>query len=224
MKSLTMTDRLAIAVSLLLIAGAAWIALKGPTTPIPVHFDLSGKADRFGSRYELAGVLAFLGVLNVIVAFLTGQQVKAATDPVRQKALRRGQMLSISIMAVVSVMICWASLGPQASEGVFSPTITSYFLSGISLLLGAVLGKVGPNAFIGVKTPWAYKSRLAWDKSNRLAGRLMFWIGVAGLIATPFGPQPVTSILIVVGILGAALWAVIESWRVWRTDPEAHSF
>ena len=35
--------------------------------------------------------------------------------------------------------------------------------------LGALLGRVGPNPWVGVRTPWAYKSRTAWDRSNRLA-------------------------------------------------------
>lgn len=220
----SLTNRLAMAVSTLIFAGAAWIALKGPTAPIPLHFDISGQADRFGSRYELAGVFAFLGVLNLIVTFLTGHQAKAATDPVRRKALGQGQFVSMMIMAAVAVMVAWASLGPQAADGRFAIIGSVFLLSGVNLLLGAVLGKVGPNAFIGVKTPWAYKSRLAWDKSNRLAGRLMFWLGIAGLIALPFVPAGPLITLIVIAMMGVALACVIESWRVWRTDPEAQNF
>ena len=224
MKAMSITDRLALAVSVLIFAGSAWVALKGPAAPVPLHFDLSGQADRYGSRYELAAVLGALGVLNLIVAFLTGQQAKAATDPVRRKALQNGQLVSVVIMAGVAALIGWASLGPQAADGQHALKGTAFFLSAISLLMGAVLGKVGPNAFIGVKTPWAYKSRLAWDKSNRLAGRLMFWIGVAGLVAAPFAPTALTVSFLITGLIGAAVWSIYESWRVWRTDPEAQSF
>jgi len=220
----TLNTRLALAVSLLIFAGSAWIALKGPTTPIPMHFDLNGQANRFGDRNELALVLGGLGVLNLVVTFLTGHQVKSATDDVRRKALASGQLFSVVIMAGVAVMLVWSALGPQAASGQLNTAVTVFFLSAVSILMGAILGKVGPNAFIGVKTPWAYKSRLAWDKSNRLAGRLMFWLGVAGMVALPFAPANVLTIVLVVAMLAAAALSVFESWRVWRNDPEAQTF
>lgn len=220
----TLNTRLALAVSLLIFAGSAWIALKGPTTPVPLHFDFQGNADRFGSRTELALTLGGLGLINLVVACLTAHQAKAATDPVRRKALANGQLVSVLIMAGVALMIAWAALGPQAASGQYNMVSSALFLSGISILLGAVLGKVGPNAFIGVKTPWAYKSRLAWDKSNRLAGRLMFWLGVAGLVAALWVPANILTGALVIGLLGAAGLSVFESWRVWRNDPEAQSF
>ncbi|WP_297800591.1 SdpI family protein [uncultured Brevundimonas sp.] len=224
MKSMSLYDRLAFAVSLMILAGAAWVALKGPTTPIPMHFDFSGNVDRYGSRTELATVLGGLGVLNIFVALLTGHQARSATDPIRKKALANGQLMSVLIMAAVAVMVSWSSLGPTAAGGTINPSITSAFISGVSLLCGAMMGKVGPNPFIGVKTPWAYRSRLAWDKANRLAARLLFWFGLAGLIATPFAPQPQLLSIVVGAMLISAAWATFESWRVWRNDPEAQPF
>ena len=98
------------------------------------------------------------------------------------------------------------------------------FLAFILLITGAILGRVGPNPFIGVKTPWAYKSRLAWERSNRLAGRLMFWLGAASLIASPFIAQPAGLIGLIAAVLIAAVWSAVESWRVWRTDPDRQPF
>jgi uncharacterized membrane protein len=77
---------------------------------------------------------------------------------------------------------------------------------------------------VGVRTPWTYKSRLAWDRSNRLAGRLLFLIGLAGLVSAPWAVQPLALIALIVAILVAAVWSVIESWRVWRTDPDRQPF
>lgn len=224
MKSINAIDRLAIAVSILILAAAAWVALYGPTTPVPLHFNTSGEADRYGSRLELAAILATVGVLNMVVSCFTSHQSKHAADPVRSKSLRNGQLMSVLIMAAVAVMIGWTSLGPQAATGTNNMSVTLAFVSAICVLAGAMLGKVGPNPFIGVKTPWAYKSRLAWDKSNRLAGRLLFILGLIGLAASPFAPQPVATVAFVISILGAAAWSVHESWRVWRNDPEAQSF
>ena len=224
MKNPTLADTAAAIVSLLILTGAVWIAIYGPETPIPVHFDAAGQANRYGSRYELAATLAGLALLNLLVGWMTGRQAESVADPVRRKGLQRGQWLSILIMGAVAVFVAWASLGPAAASGVSPPGGAMAFLGFIFLITGAALGRVSPNPFIGVKTPWAYKSRLAWDRSNRLAGRLMFWLGAAGLIASPFAPQPAGMITLLAAVLIAAVWSGFESWRVWRTDPDRQPF
>lgn len=224
MKNPTLADTAAAIVTLLILTGAAWIAIYGPEIPIPVHFDAAGQADRYGSRYEVAAVLAGLAFLNLLVAWMTGRQAETVADPVRRKGLQRGQWLSILIMGAVCAFIAWASLGPAAASGVSHPGVAMAFTAFILLITGAILGRVSPNPFIGVQTPWAYKSRLAWDRSNRLAGRLMFWLGAAGLIASPFAPQPAGMFTLIAAVLIAAGWSVFESWRVWRTDPERQAF
>lgn len=82
---------------------------------------------------------------------------------------------------------------------------------------------MGPNALVGVRTPWTYASRLAWDKANRLAGRLFFWFGLLGFAAAPLVPQPAGMRAVVVATIAIAALAVFESWRVWRDDPERRS-
>ena len=62
------------------------------------------------------------------------------------------------------------------------------------------------------------------DRSNRLAGRLFFWIGLGLILAAPIAPQPAASIAMPVVILVAAIWPVFESWRVWRSDPDRQPF
>lgn len=224
MNRLTLADTAAGIVSLLILTGAAWVAIYGPVAPIPLHFDSAGQADRYGGRHELAIVLAVLAGLNLLVAWMVGRQANSVTEPIRQKGLRRGQWLSIIIMAAIAAFIGWTSLGPAALSGSTPPGGAMVFLAFVMLITGATVGRVPPNPFIGVKTPWAYKSRLAWDRSNRLAGRLFFWLGALGLIASPFAPQPAAVFALIAGVLIAAAWSVFESWRVWRTDPERQPF
>jgi uncharacterized membrane protein len=90
--------------------------------------------------------------------------------------------------------------------------------------VGAFLGRVGPNVAVGVRTPWTFKSRLAWEKSNRLAGRLFSLLGLIGIVAAPFAPQPAGMMTLIGGVSVAALWSVLESWRVWRADPDRQPF
>ena len=94
------------------------------------------------------------------------------------------------------------------------------FLALIMLATGVFLGKTGPNPFVGVRTFWSLRSRLALDRSNRLLGRLWFWLGLAGLAAAPLAPEPLGTMALIILIMGTVAAAVVESWRVWRSDPD----
>ncbi|MNS80009.1 hypothetical protein D3C72_1136760 [compost metagenome] len=118
----------------------------------------------------------------------------------------------------------WTILGHGASQAAPSLTMSAALMSLLFAVMGAFMGRVAPNPIVGVRTPWAYKSRLAWDRSNRLAGRLFFWLGLLGLITAPLAPQPLGFSLLIVGVLIAAGWSVFESWRVWRADPDRQPF
>ena len=202
---------------------ALWIAVNGPTGPVPVHFGLDGRPDRYGDRNEVAALLLFLAGLTAVVAGSMGWYAARSDDPSRRRGLRSGQLVALVSLTGVAIFSAWTTLAATGGE-ILEPAVS---MAGVGLLIaaiGAFLGRVGPNPFVGVRTPWSYKSRLAWDRSNRLAGRLFFWIGLTGVLAAPLAPQPVGTIGLVVAILIAAVWSAAESWRVWRADPDRQPF
>lgn len=214
-------DALTLAVSVALIGGAAWIALFGPTSALPVHFGIDGRPDRWGDRYEVAALIGGLGLLNAIVGTLTSLARRRSPDPARRRQLGVNQLVTAVAMGGTGVFGATMSLGAAGEIAAPAP------MAGLALLflaIGAFMGRVGANPAVGVRTPWSYKSRLAWERSNRLAGRCFFWLGLVGLIASPFAPQPLGLQILMGGVLLSALAAVVESWRVWRTDPERQPF
>lgn len=210
-----------------ILAGAAWLALKGPVGPLPMHFDATGQPDRWGDRRELAWLVAFLGAVLAATAGGLGWYAARSTDAARRRGLRLAQGLSLIIVGGLVPVIVWQILSAAhqpAAALAGGMGWSMALIGGVCLVTGAVLGRVAPNVAVGVRTPWTFKSRLAWEKSNRLAGRLMFWIGLASLVAVPFAPQPIGFWVAFAALMLAALAAVVESWRVWRTDPERQPF
>ncbi len=204
------------------LAYAIHVWLNGPTDPIPMHFGLNGEPDRWGDRTEAALLIGGLGFLNLVVSGGMGLAASRTDDPARARSLRFGQLVSLIAMVGVTALIAAISVG-----GLDPANGLQFHMAGLGLLfavIGGYMGKVGPNPFVGVRTPWTYKSRLAWDRSNRLAGRLMFWMGLLGLIGSAFAPQPLGLGLLVGAIILAAALSIFESWRVWRSDPERQPF
>ena len=220
---LSLLDVATIILTLVIATVAVWIAVKGPTGPVPVHFGIDGQPDRWGSRFEIVGVVGLMSLMAGLIGGGFGVVAARTAEPSRRRSMQIGQFVVLVATGLASLLIVRSSLAMDA--GAASPiTGAPGIMSLILVLVGAVLGRVSPNPFVGVRTPWNYKSRLAWDRSNRLGGRLLFWSGLAGLAMTPLLPMTWTMAVLVVLILGATTLTLFESWRVWRDDPDSQPF
>lgn len=208
-------------ISILIIGAGLGVLVAGPTELMPVHWNIQGEADGWAGREMVGLMIVALGLLNLLLAGGISLYAARAEDPARRRALRFGQLVILLTLTGVTLFSGGASLSGAVTIRTAVPMAG---LSLIFLLMGAFLGRVGPNPIVGVRTPWTYKSRLAWDRSNRLAGRLFFLIGLGGLASAPWAVQPFALIALIVAVLVAALWSVVESWRVWRTDPDRQPF
>ncbi|MBC1181906.1 DUF1648 domain-containing protein [Brevundimonas sp. WCHBH090558] len=225
-RRLNLADAVTALSVVLLAALATAVAIKGPAGPVPMHFDLQGRPDRWGDRLELAILLAGLAGLAALLGWGMGWAAARSEDPARTRGLRLGQWITAPLVAAVGAFLTWIMLRGADGAGPLEPEL-GWVMAGTGLLfavIGSVLGRVPPNIVAGVRTPWAFKSRLAWDRSKRLAGRLMFWIGLASLLAAPVSPQPAGLFVQMAAVLIAAFWSVVESWRVWRADPDRQPF
>lgn len=209
---------------LLAAAGQAavgiYIGRFGPTGPVPAHFGINGQVDRWGDRAQTALVVGGMALLTLLAGAAIGWSAeRAEADVARQRGLGVAQgVLIAATSGVTALQLALATLG---ADGVIDPARLSLLgLCVVFTLIGATVGKVAPNALVGVRTPWSLNSRLAWEKSNRLAGRLFFWGGLVGLFLAPFAPEPLGHQAAIGAVLLAAVACVFESWRVWRADPE----
>ena len=209
-----MKNRQAILCILLVVAtfaGTAWM-LPQLAISIPVHWDMGGHVDRMGNRIELflppvlmAALLALWPVLPVI-------------SPQRYGIDRFGQVwwfvcLAIhSAMAFMQVLLLSAASG----HGVDMARAVPAGLAVLFVLLGNVMGKVKPNFWLGIRTPWTLASERVWYATHRLAARSMTLAGVTGLVLVACNvPWMVTPVL-VASALWPAAWSLLYDRRLLR--------
>lgn len=201
-------------------AMALYIWRLGPLGPVPMHIGLNGEVDRWGDRTEAALVIGGIALVTLLAGWLQDVSIRLhAHDESKRRGLAWAQgLLVATTTAVCALMLALSHVGPDTSA-----LAGKFVLVGICALLagiGAFLGKIGPNAFVGVRTPWSLTSRLSWEKTHRLAGRLFFWGGLAGLVIVAVAPETIAHWFLGIGITLATVACVVESWRVWRADPE----
>jgi hypothetical protein len=206
------------------IAGAAlavWQA--APAGPMPLHFDFSGQVDRWGDRVQMALAIALTGAVAAGFALYCLMFQSHGRDPDGERfTYGLGRIVGLAVPGFAALLLTLAAFGQLRGGENGDAPFPRLMMAGMALLflgMGAFLGRAKPNPVIGVRTYWSLRSRLAWDKSNRLAGRLFVLVGIAGLIATPVAPLPYGFHAMMIGIIASGFVAAFESWRVWRDDP-----
>jgi uncharacterized membrane protein len=209
-------------VQLLVIAAmfgvAAWAWPQVPEK-VPVHWNLQGEVDRFGSKFE--GLL-LLPIMTLGIYFLL--LIVPLVDPGRvnyrnfMKAFNAIRISIVLFMSVIYGVMVSAALGVQVDMS----TAVLLAMAMLFVVLGNFLGKIRPNWFVGVRTPWTLSSKLSWDKTHRLAGWLFMLMGVL-FIVLAFA-QTIWVFIAVMTINALCLtWLVVYSYLVYCRDPHRTS-
>ena len=85
----TVLDALTALTVVALIALAIGVQVAGPTTPLPMHFDIHGQPDRWGDRSELSSVIGFMAFMAAITAGPMSWYAKRTPDAARRVCPRR---------------------------------------------------------------------------------------------------------------------------------------
>lgn len=204
----------------LVLISAMFLAavISWPSAPdqISVHWDFSGRPDRFGGKLEGLFLLPALA-LFVYVLMLYLPKV----DPGRANHTQFAGAYSTFRVAVVVLLAAVYGFTHLYYRGVeLDAVMVAAILSGgLFVVLGNSMGKLRPNWFVGIRTPWTLSSRLSWTRTHRLGGRLMVFAGVALLVSGLVGAPPLGVALAFFAALVCVLFLVVYSYLVWRSDP-----
>jgi uncharacterized membrane protein len=196
-----------------LASAAVW-----PMTPerIPVHWNLQGEVDRYGGKVEglLLLPLVALGIY-LLLTFLPRIDPGRANYERFRSAYLAIRFAILALLAVLHATFLLSALGYRLDVA----RIVFFAIGTLFLVLGNLMGKIRPNWFVGVRTPWTLSSKLSWTRTHRVAGWIMVLWGLvtyaAVLLPIPWGFAVFFSTI----VLGT-VWLVIYSYLVWRRDPD----
>jgi len=194
----------------LLMAVLLTVLLWTPEQVIPIHWNLAGRADGFGSKW-----VAFVFVVGMYALFL----VLPRFDPSRANYAQFAgayNLVRFALLVMLVVLLGGGALGLQSAGLLY------LLVGGLLVVTGSVLGKLRPNWFCGVRTPWTLSSKRSWVKTHRLGGWLMIVLGLAEIAAGALDPSSGGQILLVGGG-GVVVVTVAYSYIVWRDDPDRQS-
>ncbi len=138
---------------------------------VPMHFNLKGEVDRFGSKVEFLLLYLIVYLLFLGIYFLV-----PLIDPKRRIRLSQPgySKLFLSFIAAFMVFNFLHFLGARSSS--FKMGLLNFAIGLLMVLTGNYLPTLKPNYFVGIRTPWTLESERVWKKTHRLGG----WAFLAG--------------------------------------------
>lgn len=194
-------------------------ALIWPSAPdrIPIHWNAAGEVDGYGGKAEGLLLLPATALgLYLLLLFLP------RADPGRANYLQFAgvyALIRIAVLVLLAAIYGFVLLWIRGVE-VDMARLPFILIGGLFLVLGNAMGKIRPNWFVGVRTPWTLSSKRSWVKTHRLAGWLFVLVGLIFLGAAVVGDGSLM-LWLILGSLGVMTLAlVVYSYLVWRDDPE----
>ena len=195
---------------------ASAIAWDRVTPPIPIHWGIRGQPDGFGGRFEGLLLIPLIAIgLYVLLLALPRFDPARANYASFSGPYRLMRLVLTALLGIVHALMVASALGASVDVGRWAP-----FTVGVTFaILGNVLGKVRPNYFVGIRTPWTLASARSWERTHRVGGRVFVAAGIAMAVAGLAAIPPLTvAVFIADGI--AILGLVVYSYLAWRADPE----
>jgi len=202
---------------LLLIVALPLIAaiLVYPKMPeqVPIHWNVQGVADGYGSR---AFGTFFLPLLNIAMYALF--LVLPKLDPKRANYEKfTSSYLTIRYAFHLFFMGLFAATA-AASLG-YPVSVDRWIKIGAAVLvivMGNVMGRVRHNYFVGFKYPWTLANEEVWKRTHQFGAKLMVAGGFAALCGAILTDGTVSFVILMAGLLIPMVITTIYSYLIYK--------
>lgn len=218
-----------ITLALTVIFTAVMIFVLPNDSTVPVHFDINGNPDRFGSKYEMLIMPIILIATVVLLNYLIKKYKNQADTEIDEK--KKAEFLSnakvMNITGTITSVFLFA-ITTMTYYIVYSTTNSNLGLPEISVtnLIGVMLGllfialanympKTRNNRNIGLRLYWTRYNDTTWTKSNRFASYTMTIAGIISLIASLLIKGTVAGIIMIISVLVAIILMTIYAYIVY---------
>jgi len=175
---------------------------------IPIHFDSMGNPNNYAPRATLGTIVLLLTIGIYFLSFFTSRTKKTrATVPAN--TILKVRLLFALFTAMMSFNIIASARTGHA--------LMSYIYLSVSFFtacFGNYMSSIRPNSFIGIRTPWVFKSDMNWRKTHQFAGKLWFFSGITFSFVFMVTPQNYESAVFTTFIIVLVAPTYLYSYKI----------
>ena len=187
---------------------------------IPVHYNIHGEIDRWGSKYEFL-VFPFISLFMGGVMACVAKSTKKQGEEFNEKVIT-GMTVAVLIgFNVMFVFFMWKALTPDSLSnglGDVGVKILLLLMSASFIPLGNIMPKTTRNGMVGLRTKWSMADDVCWQKSQRLGGMLMVATGMLAIVLVSLLPVYWGAHALLVLLLVDLLASIWGSWRIYQKE------
>lgn len=189
----------------IMLVPAVYLAIIWKQVPqtVPMHFDIKGNIDKYGSKNDLLILVLVLTLVNAIMYLIVSNVYKI--DPKKYAAQNKERLQRIGFYTTAYLSAIWIMLIYEIAHNNTSMTMKFVFVAMglLFALLGNNMYNIKPNYFAGLRLPWTLENEDNWRKTHQLAGRLWFFGGLC------FSAIALLSNIKWIGYVGVAILAIL---------------
>ena len=191
---------------------------------VPMHYNLKGEVDRYGSKTELLLLTAFIIALNIGVYFLLVNINRI--DPkkkYRMDNLPRMRAMAFIINIFMSAIACFILYSIRNGVTKFNPNFIVIGVGVLFTLLGNYFYSIKPNYFAGIRTPWALENENNWKLTHQLGGKIWFGGGIVIVIVGLILKEIFLFVSLIAIILIMVIIPVVYSYQLYAREKKQRS-
>lgn len=199
---------------------------------IPVHFDIYGNPDRYGSKFEIliitVIVIALLVVSELIKRSFCKRAERTDDDKKKKELLSNVKVLEITMLItgimlfvinIIYLYTTYSMANPKLGLPEIEMNSVLAILMGLTfIILGNYMPKTRKNSNIGFRLYWTMYNEITWKKSNRFASYVMMIAGVISVVVGFFAKSIVAMIVLLASLLIAILIMTVYAYIVYREE------
>lgn len=149
---------------------------------VPTHYNLDNKADDFGSKFEMLGIIIFMFAVTIGTSLLVLNLEKF--DPKKRYVSNNSLIIKISwaVTIFISLISCYIVYSTenyaQTKTSEISPKYIVALVALLFIALGNFMNNIKPNYFVGIRTPWTLDDEENWRLTHHLGSKVWFFGGL----------------------------------------------
>lgn len=194
---------------------------------VPMHYNIRGEVDRWGSKYE--------NLIFPAVVIATGLVLKSASKmpssgmPSRKRDHDRDSQERLTILVGIFTLLLFNGMTyfflylgyvrakPDLTQAMDLNKTLFIILGFILIGIGSIMPRLKMNSLIGLRTTWSMANERAWSLSQRFGGTAMILTGILIIIGCAFIFEGISCFFFGMGLLLlSGLASVIYSYFAYK--------
>ena len=179
---------------------------------VPMHWNLKGEIDDWGSKYSLIGLVFLLPVLTYVLMLVVPK-----IDPKKRMESMGGKydqfkFILVAFMSVVALVVIHISKNQKLSN----PNMIVILVGTLFAFMGNYFKVIKQNYFIGIKTPWTLESEDVWKLTHLLAGKMWVIGGIVIVICSLVVPENINFYIFISITAVISIVPIVYSYLIYK--------